>query len=130
MTTTPPPLVPALTAPGGPLAPLGIPVASRVRHPRPTSAIRVIALGGAPTADYALSAPSALIECWAEDPDAAYLLATQAWQLLRATQGTEISPGLWVQDARLTLPVDNPDTQSKSPRWQFIFTPIVAQEET
>lgn len=128
--TRPPDLVAALVADTGPLAGLGAPIATKVPTPRPPQFIRVLATGGALTDDYALSAPSVLIECWATSSDAAYALAGAAWERLRATVGAEIGPGLWVQDPRITLPADFPDAQSGSPRWQFIFTPTVAQEET
>ena len=128
--TRPPSLVPALVAPTGPLADLADTVATKVPPRRPETFIRVLAAGGALTAEYSLAAPSAIVECWAATTDAAYDLASAAWERLRATAGTELGPGLWIQEARLTLPVDFPDTQSGSPRWQFIFTPTVAQEET
>ena len=79
------------------------------RSPRPgrPSSSGVLATGGALTDDYALSAPSVLIECWATSSDAAYALAGAAWERLRATVGAEIGPGLWVQDPRITLPADS-----------------------
>lgn len=127
--TIPPPLVPALVGPAGPLAGLGVPVGTRVPKQRPARFVRVLGAGGAD--GFALSRPRALVECWghADRPDEAYDLAEQAWALLRDTEGTEITPGLWIQDAGLTQPVDNPDTQSGSPRWQFTFSPLVAFDE-
>ena len=130
MTARPPELVKALTAAAGPLADLGVPVATQVPGTRPARFIRVVTTGGSEIADYALAQPTALIECWAAKTTDAYELAANAWIALRATEGVEIGPGLWVQEARVTLPVDFPDTHSGSPRWQFIFNPIVAQEET
>lgn len=129
MTTPPPPLVPALVSDAGPLAGLGVPVVTRVLSPRPERFVRVIGVGG--TDGFALSRPRALIECWAhpDTPDAAYDLAVEAWAALRDTDHTEITPGLWIAEVQLTLPVDYPDTQSGSPRWQFTFSPLVAFDE-
>ncbi len=130
MTTPPPPLVPALVSDTGPLASLGVPVETRVPSPRPERFIRVLGMGGPD--GFALSRPGALIECWghADNPDAAYDLAVQAWAALRDTDGQQIAPGLWVEEPNVTLLVDYPDTQSGSPRWQFTFTPLVAFDET
>lgn len=122
--TTPPPLVPALVSDTGPLASLGVPVATRVPSPRPARFVRVVGAGGVDA--FAMPRPSVLIECWGhpDNPDGAYDLAVAAWAALRDTE-CEFLGGMWVVSVNLTLPVDYPDTQSGSPRWQFIFTPTV-----
>lgn len=114
----------------GPLAPLSVSLSTSVPASRPSRFVRVIGTGGVELGPFVLSQPAALVECWASSSVDACGLASDAWALLRATEGIEISPGLWVQEPRLTLPVDFPDATSGSPRWQFIFNPVVAQEES
>lgn len=110
---------------------VGVPTSTHIPTQRPTSFIRLSRTGGAPT-NLAQTNPTVLIECWASTDSAAYSTAATAWALLRSTQfGAQLPLGVFVMAVPyLQEPVNYPDSATGSPRYQFIYSPIVNLEET
>jgi hypothetical protein len=94
-------------------------VATKVPNPRPSTKtyIRVTRAGGTGL-NAVQSAPTVLIECWAPTDIAAFSLAASAYGRLLDTYGTAV----WGGRASLTEPVNFPDPDTSSPRYQFIAT--------
>ena len=94
-------------------------VSTRVPNPRPAGEyIRVTRVGGNPRG-LIQSDPRLLIECWGADSVAAFDLARMAYGHLWAHYG---STGTWGGRASLTDPVNFPDPDTDSPRYQFLAT--------
>lgn len=100
-------------------AALAEPVATRVPTPRPTGGyVRVTRAGGNAT-NVLQSAPRLLVECWDATSASAFALARTAYGLLVQAYGTA---GAWGGRASLTEPVNFPDPDTDSPRYQFVAT--------
>lgn len=93
------------------------PVSTRIPNPRPVSHVRVQVVGGI-VPNVALDAPLLLVECWAGTSTAAVELARQAWALVAASRGQFVGDA-FVTRASLTRPVNFPDPDTASPRYQF-----------
>lgn len=93
-------------------------VATKVPNPRPDKFVRVTRAGGQGR-NLVQSDPRLLIECWAPDSVSALNLARMAYAHLWAHYG---SSSVWGGRASLTEPVNFPDSETKSPRYQFIAT--------
>lgn len=101
-------------------------VDSDVESPGETASyIRVTALGGDPRT-LIQSVPRALIECFAPSETAALDLARLAYGLLWAAQNSWLDDETWVSSIGLTDPVNFPDPDTKSARYQFIASPIAS----
>lgn len=95
-------------------------VATRVPNPRPTGRyLRVTRVGGQGR-NLIQSDVRVLIECWDDDETAAFNAARLAYALLWAAQDSFISPGVYVTRIQLAEPVNFPDPDTRSPRFQFI----------
>ena len=99
---------------------LGVPVSVRIPNPRPTSHIRVTRSGGA-RRNVVQSDATVLVECWAPTSLAAFDLAASAWDALDDIQHSSVN-GVWVGSISLTEPVNFPDPDTSSPRYQFLAT--------
>ena len=106
---------------------IGVQVGTRVPATRPASFIRLTRTGGAPL-DRAQSRPTVLIECWGSDETAAWSLASKAWPLLAGHRDGIRMGAVEVTTASLTDPVNYPDSATGTPRYQFIYSPIVITE--
>lgn len=100
-------------------------VGTAVPNPRTTTIIRVTRSGGnarnAVQTDVRL-----LIECWAADEVAAFNLAATAYGRIRDHYGPA---DVWGGRASLTDPVNFPDPDSASPRYQFVATILTDLQE-
>lgn len=103
------------------LAPLGVPVSTRVPNPRPVAHVRVQRAGGT-GANLVQERPLLLVECWGASSVDAFELAARAYGLLDAAF---CSPG-----NRPSSPVSNPDPHTSSVRYQFTVSPIVNLKES
>lgn len=92
-------------------------VSTRVPNPRPASFVRVQVIGG-DTIGPALDAPRLLVECWGSDQGAAWTLARQAWALVSAARAAWVGD-VWVSGLTVSRPVNFPDPDTSSPRYQF-----------
>lgn len=105
-------------------------VSVAVPQSRPPKFITVTAAGGN-RRNLAQADPLIVVKCWATSSLAAMDLAEAAWSALDATNGAYLTPEVWVDDIQyLSLPIDQPDTATGSPRWQFNFQPTVSLEES
>lgn len=93
------------------------PVSTRVPNPRPASHVRVQVVGG-DVPNVTLEAPRLLVECWAATSTGAALLARQAWARISETPGTTVGDA-FVSRVRSSRPVNFPDPDTTSPRYQF-----------
>ncbi|HEY4268415.1 MAG TPA: hypothetical protein VGM94_09515 [Galbitalea sp.] len=95
-------------------------VATEVPNPRPTDQryVRVRVTGGNP-ANLIQSLPRVLVEVWAPDETTAFNDAQKAWALLWAAQHSFVDT-VWVADVESSLPVNFPDPDTESPRYQFV----------
>jgi hypothetical protein len=93
------------------------PVSTRVPNPRPAAHVRVQVVGG-DSPNVALDAPRLLIECWGADQGAAWALAREAWACVSETRAAWAG-GVWVSSVSLSRPVNFPDPDTASPRYQF-----------
>lgn len=102
------------------LAPLGVPVATRVPNPRPDTHVRITRAGGlAPT--LAQWSPTVLIECWAPDEGRAFALTVVIQNLLAdATLTPYALDGIGVYGVQCAEPVnlEDPDADNHV-RYQF-----------
>ncbi|MFT4081187.1 MAG: hypothetical protein QM638_01245 [Nocardioides sp.] len=105
----------------------GLTFATRVPNPRPSGEAygRVTRSGGSPR-NLIQSDPRVLVECWAPDDVAAFDLARLAYGHLWANYG---GSGVWGGRISLTEPVNYPDPDTASPRYQFIATITTDLEE-
>lgn len=103
------------------LASLGVPVRTRVPNPRPASHVRVRRIGGTGT-NLVQERPMVLVECWALGSAAAFDLAARAYDLVDAAFG---GPG-----TRPSSPVNLPDPNTDSDRYQFTVSPIFNLKES
>lgn len=110
---------------------VGVPVGTKIPTSRPASFIRLSRTGGGPT-NLAQTNPTVLIECWASSDTAAFALAAASWSLLRDTMfGQQLPLDVFVMAVPyLQEPVNYPDAATGSPRYQFIYSPIVNLQET
>lgn len=92
-------------------------VSTRVPASRPASFVRVQVVGG-DVLNVALDAPRLLFECWAADQGAAWTLARQAWGHVSETRAQWVG-GVFVNAITLSRPVNFPDPDTASPRYQF-----------
>lgn len=106
---------------------LGIQVGTRVPRERPAEFLVVSRTGGG-TANMVMSRPTALVESWATDPAVAWENAAAAWAHLNSSDETDL-PGVWVSSVSLTEPVNFPDSATGTPRYQFIYSPLVSLKE-
>lgn len=74
------------------------------------------------------SRPTVLIECWGNDETAAWKLTEKAWPLLAGHRDGANLGAVTVTTASLTDPVNYPDSATGTPRYQFIYSPIVITE--
>lgn len=100
-------------------------VATSVPNPRPATLIRVTRAGGN-ARNMLQSDPRHLIECWAADEVAAFNLAASAYARLLDHYGPA---GVWGGRASLTEPVNFPDPDTESPRYQFVATILTDLQE-
>jgi hypothetical protein len=103
------------------------PVSTRVPNPRPASHVRVQVVGGS-VLNVAMEQPRLLIECWAATQGAAVALARQAWAQVQATRGTFVEAA-FVVSVDASRPVNFPDPDTSSPRYQFTADLRVAMTE-
>lgn len=102
------------------LAPLGVPVRTRVPNPRPPSHVRVTRTGG-DGVNLVQERPVVLVECWAPSSTAAFDLAARAYGLVDAAFcGPRDRP---------SSPVNFPDPATDASRYQFVVSPIVNLKE-
>jgi hypothetical protein len=92
-------------------------VSTRVPATRPASFVRVQVVGG-DVLNVALDAPRLLVECWASTDGAAFALARQAWAAVSETRAAWVGD-VWVSALTLSRPVNFPDPDTASPRFQF-----------
>ena len=103
------------------------PVSTRVPNPRPASHVRVQVVGGA-VDNIAFESPRLLVECWAATSVAAAALARQAWAQIQSTRYTTVGTA-FVLSTNLSRPVNFPDPDTTSPRYQFTADLRVAMTE-
>ena len=103
------------------------PVSTRVPNPRPASHVRVQVIGGTVT-NVAFETARLLVECWAGSTGAAVALARQAWAQVASTKGTTVGTA-FVLSTNLSRPVNFPDPDTTSPRYQFTVDLRVAMTE-
>lgn len=97
-------------------------VSTEVPNPRPDGPyVRVTSLGGTVRNMVQLDA-RLLIECWDSDETSALNLARMAWALLFAATDTYLDGEVYATRISSTGPVNFPDPDTKSPRYQFIST--------
>ncbi|WP_067428530.1 hypothetical protein [Nocardioides jensenii] len=94
-------------------------VATKVPNPRPAAHTRVTAAGGNER-NLIQSDARVIVECWGADDTAALGLARLAYAVLWGGQDSFIAPGVWVSQIQLTNPVNLPDPDTRSPRYQFV----------
>ena len=98
---------------------LSVPVATRVPNPRPAAGnVRVTRTGGS-SGNVVQDDATVLVECWGPDGVAAFELARSAWAYLSALEGSTVG-GVWVYEVRPQGPVNFPDPDTDSPRYQFV----------
>lgn len=93
-------------------------VSTRIPNPRPASHVRVTRAGGQGRS-LVQSDVRLLVECWGPDSTEAFDLARLAYAHLWATYG---DASTWGGAASLTEPVNFPDPDTDSPRYQFLAT--------
>ena len=97
-------------------------VATAVPNPRPTGGyVRVTRAGGGQR-NLIQSDSRLLIECWHDDEVSAFDLARRCWALLWAAQDSFISAGVYATRIDSGEPVNFPDPDTGSPRYQFLST--------
>lgn len=104
-------------------------VSDRVSNPRPEDERygRVTRAGGNPR-NLVQSDPRLLLEFWAPDATTAFQDAQRAYGLLWAAQNSYIGD-VWVSQIQSTEPVNFPDPDTKSPRYQFVSTLTTSLQE-
>jgi hypothetical protein len=102
-------------------------VMTRVPRDRPATFVRVQVVGG-DVPSLVFEQPRLLVECWAATSDDAAALARQAWAQIQATRGTFVGDA-FVLDTDLGRPVNFPDPDTTSPRYQFTADLRVAMTE-
>lgn len=95
------------------------PVSTRIPNPRPAAFTRVSRVGG-DRQNLVQGVTRVLVECWGADDDTAFGRVQRAWGLLGAARQTYLAPTVWVTRVELTDPVNFPDPDTKSPRYQFV----------
>jgi hypothetical protein len=103
-------------------------IATKVSNPRPDDCIRVTSIGGNP-ANLIQSQPRTLIECFGSSETEALDLARLAYALLWAAQNSWLDEDTWVSEISMTDPVNFPDPDTDSARYQFIATSIASLQE-
>lgn len=124
----PAPLEQALVAHLRPL--LGVPVSTRVPSSRPDRFLLVSRTGGT-RSNLGQSRPVILVEAWAKTDGDSWALASDAYNALDALpyQDEPLGTGVYVADCDLADPVNYPDSQSGTPRYQFVATLTVNLQE-
>lgn len=92
-------------------------VSTRVPATRPASFVRVQVVGG-DSPNVALDAPRLLFECWGPDQGAAWALARETWARVSETRASFVGE-VWVSSLTMSRPVNFPDPDTASPRYQF-----------
>lgn len=106
-------------------------VSTEVPDPRPESEtyVRVTSTGGTVRNMIQLDS-RCLVECWAPDETDALNLARHAWALLHAAQDSYLAGGdVYATRIESTGPVNFPDPDTDSPRYQFITTITTSLQE-
>ena len=108
----------------------GKPWSTRVPRERPALFGRLSRSGGG-RANLGQARPTVLIECWANDADAAFDLASDTYDALDSLpyQDDPLPRSVYVAEVELTDPVYFPDAVSGCPRYQFIATLTVNMED-
>ena len=111
-------------------AALGVHVSTRIPNPRPDRHVKVTRAGGN-RANLVQERPLLIIECWGPDSVAAFDLAADAWSALDAANGTVVN-GVPIDLPRdsLASPINMPDPDTSSPRYQFTAQPYARLKET
>ena len=105
----------------------GKPASTKVPATRPTEFFRVTRTGG-DRINLVESRPTVLVESWADADTNAWANVSAAWAALERTPTTDLPLSVCVMEARLTEPVNYPDSATGSPRYQFIYQPTVILE--
>jgi hypothetical protein len=95
------------------------PVGTRLTNPLGEKFTRITRAGGE-RRNLILGTSRVLIECLAAEDTDAWDLAREAWGRLGAAAQSYLAPGVWVTRVELTDPVNFPDPESKSARYQFV----------
>lgn len=101
-------------------------IGTSVPNPRPASLIRVTRAGGN-SRNPVQSDVRMLVECWAPDEVAAFDLASAAYSRILDHYGPA---GVWGGRANLSEPVNFPDPETTSPRYQFVASILTDLEVT
>ena len=104
------------------LSPLGVHVSTRIPNPRPVSHVKVTRAGGN-RVNLVLERPLLVLECWAGTSVEAFDLAARAWQVLDAAEGSTVA-GVTFGSMSLASPINMPDPDTTSPRYQFTAQPF------
>lgn len=103
-------------------------VATRVPNRRTAEMVRVTSTGGSARNVVQFDA-RVLVECWGPDETTALDLARKAWALLWGAQDTYLDPTTYATRIESTGPVNFPDPDTTSPRFQFLSTLTVSMTE-
>lgn len=104
------------------LSPLGVHVSTRIPNPRPVSHVKVTRAGGN-RVNLVLERPLLVLECWAGTSVEAFDLAARAWQVLDMAEGSTVA-GVTFGSMSLASPINMPDPDTTSPRYQFTAQPF------
>lgn len=104
------------------LSPLGVHVSTRIPNPRPVSHVKVTRAGGN-RVNLVIERPLLVLECWAGTSVEAFDLAARAWQVLDAAEGSTVA-GVTFGSMALASPINMPDPDTTSPRYQFTAQPF------
>lgn len=102
--------------------------ASKIPNPRPAKHVRISSAGGTDR-NLVQADPRVLIESWAPTDLEAIDQARLAYGLLSGAQHSFIGAGVWVSEIDLTVPVNFPDPDTDSPRYQFVAQLIASKTE-
>jgi hypothetical protein len=108
----------------------GVHVSTRIPATRPAKHIKVTRAGGN-RANLVQERPLLIVECWAPDSVAAFQLAAEAWRALDGASGTVVAGvALDFPESALASPINMPDPDTTSPRYQFTAQPYARLKET
>lgn len=94
-------------------------VGTKVPASRPERYVRVLRQGGQDR-NLVQTDVRLTVEAWAPDRTQAFNLAQLLHATARSWQWTTIAPGVRVMRVQLTEPVNDPDPETSSPRYQFV----------
>ena len=108
----------------------GVHVSTRIPAQRPSRHVKVTRAGGN-RRNLVQERPLLIIECWGPDSVAAFDLAADAWSAIDAANGTVVN-GVPIDLPRdsLASPINMPDPDTSSPRYQFTAQPYARLKET